>query len=97
MEYVQGQSRDQLYLIPTSLDAVLAADDEVRLLDQFVESLDVEAMGFRHARLKQPRGGRPAFHPKVLLKLYLHGYLKRIRSSRALECECSRNIELIWL
>lgn len=97
MQFVKGTPRNQLYLIPLTLDERISADHEVRLIDQFVEHLDLEAMGFRFPKGKQELGGRPAYHPGVLLKLYLYGYLNRIRSSRALERECQRNIELMWL
>jgi transposase len=83
-----------LVLIPTSLDALIYSDNEVRTIDLFVDSLDIKDFGFV---IKESTEGRPAFHPKVLLKLFIYGYLNRIRSSRALEKECNRNIELMWL
>ena len=97
MQFVQGTPRNQLYLIPLTLDERIPADHEVRLLDQFVEHLDLQSMGFRFPKGNQELGGRPAYHPSVLVKLYLYGYMNRIRSSRALERECGRNIELMWL
>jgi transposase len=94
MKFIEGQNRAQLVLIPTSLDALIDADNEVRTIDLFVDSLDIKDFGFA---VKESLEGRPAYHPKVLLKLFIYGYLNRIRSSRALEKECSRNIELMWL
>ncbi len=97
MQFLTGKPRDQLYLIPTTLDQTIGKDNEVRLIDMFVDSLDLRSMGFRFPEGKGAQGGRPTYHPSVLLKLYLYGYLNRIRSSRALERECGRNIELMWL
>lgn len=97
MQFVEGMPRDQLYLIPTTLEDTIARDNEVRFIEAFVESLDLKAMGFGFPQGSGQKGGRPAYHPSVLLKLYLYGYLNRIRSSRALERECGRNIELMWL
>jgi len=94
MKYIKGTSRNQLVLFPQSLDLSISDDNEVRLIDLFVDSLDVETMGFK---LNHVEEGRPAYHPKDLLKLYIYGYLNRIRSSRALEKECNRNIEMMWL
>ena len=94
MKFIEGQSREQLVLIPTSLDALIDENNEVRTIDLFVDGLDIKDFGFV---VKESIEGRPAYHPKVLLKLFIYGYLNRIRSSRALEKECSRNIELMWL
>ena len=94
MKFIQGQDRKQLALFPTCLDDSLDADNEVRLIDLFVDSLDLKSFGFYMDYIDN---GRPAYHPGDLLKLFLYGYLNRIRSSRALERECKRNIELIWL
>jgi len=94
MKFIEGKNRDQLVLIPTSLDALIDSNNEVRSIDLFVEGLDVKDFGFV---VKESSEGRPAYHPKVLLKLFIYGYLNRIRSSRALEKECTRNIELMWL
>ena len=76
------------------MEAAIAQDNEVRLIDMFVDSLKLEDFGFKFDFMEN---GRPAYHPSVLLKLYIYGYLNRIRSSRTLEKECSRNIELMWL
>ena len=94
MKYIKGQSRQQTYLFPVSLDGAVDPENEVRLIDVFVESLNLEAFGFK---LGFVENGRPAYHPADLLKLYIYGYLNRIRSSRQLEKECKRNIEVMWL
>ncbi len=95
MDYIEGSNRNQRVLFPESLDEFIAGDNPVRVIDAFVESLDVEALGFRHAVLNET--GRPPYHPAVLLKLYVYGYLNRIRSSRTLEREAGRNVEVMWL
>jgi len=95
MDYIEGSNRDQLLLFPQSLDEYVSDDNPVRFIDAFVESLDLETLGFRHAVLQET--GRPPYHPSVLLKLYVYGYLNRIRSSRRLEREAYRNVEVIWL
>jgi transposase len=94
MKFIEGQDRHQTCLFPISVDASIAEDNEVRLIDLFVESLDLGSLGFT---VDYVDNGRPAYHPTVLLKLYIYGYLNRIRSSRGLEKESRRNIELIWL
>ncbi len=94
MKYIKGISRNQLVLFPKSMDLSISEENEVRFIDLFVDSLDVETMGFKLDHVEE---GRPAYHPKDLLKLYIYGYLNRIRSSRALEKECNRNIEIMWL
>jgi transposase len=95
MQHVQGTSRDQLTLFPDSVDEYIAPDNPVRFLDAFIDTLDLQALGFRHALLEET--GRPPYHPADLLKLYVYGYLNRIRSSRMLEREAQRNLEAIWL
>lgn len=85
--------RTQTHLFPVSLDQSIDPDNEVRLIDLFVESLPLIKFGFRMDFIEN---GRPAYHPSDLLKLFIYGYLNRIRSSRALEKECGRNIELMW-
>jgi transposase len=95
MDYIEGDNRDQLTLFPQSLDEYISEDNPVRFIDAFVEGLDPEALGFSHSVLKET--GRPPYHPGVLLKLYVYGYLNRIRSSRLLEKEAHRNVEVIWL
>jgi transposase len=94
MKFITGQDRNQIPLFASSLEAAIAQDNEVRLIDMFVDSLKLEDFGFRFEFMEN---GRPAYHPSVILKLYIYGYMNRIRSSRTLEKECSRNIELMWL
>lgn len=95
MDYIEGSNRDQFILFPQSLDEYVSEDNPVRFIDAFVDSLDLEVLGFKHAVLKET--GRPPYHPSVLLKLYVYGYLNRIRSSRLLEKEAHRNVEVLWL
>ncbi len=94
MKYIQGQNREQTYLFPVSLNDAVDAENEVRLIDVFVDSLKLQEFGFK---VEFVENGRPAYHPGDLLKLYIYGYLNRVRSSRSLEKECKRNIEVIWL
>ena len=94
MRFIQGQNRTQTHLFPISLDESIDEDNEVRLIDIFVNSLDLSDFGFK---VDFDENGRPAYHPGDLLKLYIYGYLNRNRSSRCLEKECHRNIEVIWL
>ncbi|MBU4511748.1 IS1182 family transposase [Patescibacteria group bacterium] len=94
MKYIIGQDRNQTAIFPLSMEAAIDQDNEVRIIDLFVDSLDVEKMGFR---VDSGENGRPAYHPKDLLKLYIYGYLNRVRTSRELEKETKRNIEVIWL
>ena len=93
--HVQGQNRDQGTLFPDRLDDVIGEDNPVRVIDAFVDSLDLQALGF--LRVVSEATGRPPYHPGDLLKLYLYGYLHQVRSSRRLERECQRNIEVMWL
>ena len=93
--FVVGEARDQSTLFPTLLDDFIAEDNPVRAIEAFVEGLDLKDMGFKSV---DPHAtGRPAYHPAVLLKLYIYGYLNRIQSSRRLERETQRNVELMWL
>jgi transposase len=94
MKYIKGQNRTQITLFPISLDDAVGAENEVRLIDYFVDSLDLGEFGFK---VEHTENGRPAYHPADLLKLYIYGYLNRVRSSRCLEKECHRNIEVMWL
>ena len=95
MGYVRGEGRDQGSLFPVRLDELIPEQHLVRVIDAFVERLEMGALGFEKA---QPAAtGRPAYHPADLLKLYLYGYLSRVRSSRRLERECHRNVEVMWL
>ena len=95
MNHRSGLDRSQTLLFPEALEDYVAAENPVRFLDAFVNSLDLHALGFAKARCAPT--GRPPYDPAALLKLYLYGYLHRIRSSRQLEAECQRNLELIWL
>ncbi|MGB8326443.1 MAG: IS1182 family transposase [Steroidobacteraceae bacterium] len=93
--YVVGQDRSQSTLFPESLEDYIAADNPVRVVDVFVDELDLKDLGFQGAEPEAT--GRPAYHPGTLLKIYIYGYLNRIQSSRRLERESQRNVELIWL
>ena len=81
--YVEGQDRSQVTLFPERLDEYIAEDNPVRVVDVFVEELDLKALGFEGAEPEVT--GRPAYHPSTLLKIYIYGYLNRIQSSRRLE------------
>jgi transposase len=93
--FVEGQDRGQGTLLPEHLDDYVAEDNLVRVIDVFVGELDLASLGFQRAL--PAKTGRPAYHPAVLLKLYIYGYLNRIQSSRRLEREAQRNVELMWL
>jgi transposase len=94
MGHSEGTSRDQRLLFPDVLDDYIAADNPVRFIEAFVASLDLDTLGCRHA---QPAAtGRPSYHPGALLKLYISGYMPRIRSSRRLAQETHRNVALLW-
>ena len=95
MNHRTGLDRSQTLLLPEALEDYIARDNPVRFLDAFVSSLDLFALGFPKAIAAHT--GAPPYHPGDLLRLYLYGYLHRVRSSRALERECQRNLELIWL
>jgi transposase len=93
--YITGMSRAQSTLFPESLDEYLPEDNPVRVVDCYVDSLDLADLGFK--RSVPNHTGRPAYSPAMMLKLYIYGYLNRIQTSRRLERECQRNIELMWL
>jgi len=93
--FVEGADRTQATLLPECLDDYVAEDNPVRAIDAFVEELDLKQLGFAGADAAAT--GRPAYHPAVLLKIYIYGYLNRIGSSRRLEREAQRNVELMWL
>ena len=95
MNHRTGLDRSQTLLFPECLEDYIAAENPVRFLDAFVASLDLHALGFAKARCADT--GRPPYDPAALLKLYLYGYLHRVRSSRMLEAECHRNVEVLWL
>lgn len=95
MKHRAGLDRTQTLMFPERLEDYIAPENPVRFLDAFVGTLDLAALGFAKARPADT--GRPPYDPAVLLKLYLYGYLHRVRSSRQLEAECQRNVEVIWL
>ena len=96
--YIEGKINSKQYsLIPTCYDEMIAADNPVRVLEAFVDSLNMKELNFKNSERKKEKAGRPSYNPKDLLKLYLYGYFNGIRSSRKLERECERNIELFWL
>ena len=95
MNHRTGLDRSQTLLFPERLEDYVAAENPVRFLDAFVGSLDLHTLGFAKARCANT--GRPPYDPAALLKLYLYGYLHRVRSSRSLEAECHRNVEVLWL
>jgi len=94
MKFIQGFDRNQTALFPLTLEQSIDQDNEVRIIDLFVDSLPLSDYGFK---MEFGENGRPAYHPTDLLKLYIYGYLNKTRSSRDLEKESKRNIELIWL
>lgn len=94
-EHIQGLSRQQVVLLPELLDDYITEENPVRFVDAFVDSLDLKALGFRRAEPEET--GRPPYDPSDLLKLYVYGYLNQVRSSRKLERECQRNVEVMWL
>src|SRR5829696_9135176 len=93
--YVEGVIRSQATLFPDRLDDFVGANNPVRVVDAFVDALDLRELGF--ARAAPASTGRPGYRPAVLLKLYIYGYLNRVASSRRLEREAARNVELMWL
>ena len=93
--FVVGEDRSQSTLFPERLEEYLAEDNPVRAIDVFVDELDLAGLGF--GGVEPAATGRPAYHPATLLKIYVYGYLNRVQSSRRLERECQRNIELVWL
>ena len=95
MGFIEGQGRNQGTLFPVALDDLVPADHVCRVIDAFVDGLKMVDLGFERAVAAQT--GRPGYDPRDLLKLYLYGYLNQIRSSRRLEAECRRNVELMWL
>ena len=95
MAHVRGVNRSQSSLFPESLDDFIGPEHIVRLIDGFVSTLDLVALGF--AKAVPAKTGRPPYDPADLLKLYIYGYMSHVRSSRRLERESQRNIELLWL
>ncbi len=95
MDHISGVDREQQVLLPDVLDEYVGQENQVRFIDAFVSRLDLEVLGFAHAT--PPVAGRPPYHPGDMLRLYIYGYLHKIRSSRKLERETHRNVELLWL
>jgi len=95
MGYIEGEDRNQIILFPESIDEYVSGNNSIRIIDEYIKQLDLKRLGFKRAA--NPLMGRPPYHPKDMLKLYLYGYLNRIRSSRRLEQEAIRNLEVIWL
>jgi len=93
--FIEGENRSQSTLFPESLDEYIADDNAVRVIDAFVDKVDLATLGFKRA--EPSATGRPGYHPSMLLKMYVYGYLNRLQSSRRLERESHRNVELIWL
>src|SRR5246127_4878545 len=95
MGFIQGEDRGQATMFPVTLDELISEDHVCRVIEAFVGRLPMEALGF--VRAEPAETGRPGYDPRDLLKLYLYGYLQQIRSSRRLEAECRRNVEVMWL
>jgi transposase len=95
MKYIEGLQRDQITLLPDCIDDYIGEDNPVRVIDAFIDGIDMKDAGFRRAAPNDM--GRPSYDPRDMLKLYVYGYFNRIRSSRKLMAECSRNIELFYL
>jgi transposase len=95
MAYIRGEAREQATMFPVTLDELIPGDHMCRVIEAFVSRLDVARLGF--VRAQPAETGRPGYDPRDLLKLYLYGYLQQVRSSRRLEAECQRNVEVMWL
>ncbi len=95
MTFIKSTPRSDVLLFPEAIDDYVSDDNPVRFIEAFVDNLDLNQLGF--SRTTPARTGRPAYSPSDLLKLYIYGYINRLRSSRLLERECSRNLELLWL
>jgi transposase len=95
VHHIQGCDRNQTLLLPNSVDDYIGPDNPIRFVDAFVGQLDMQEAGF--FRVEPNETGRPGYHPADLLKLYIYGYLNRVRSSRRLEAETRRNLEVMWL
>src|SRR5512140_1894455 len=93
--FIEGEDRRQATLLPDCLEDYVSDDNPVRVIEAFIDELDLKALGFEG--VVPEATGRPSYHPAALLKIYLYGYLNRIPSSRRLERETQRNIELMWL
>jgi len=95
MGFIEGESRGQAVLFPEVIEDYITAENVVRFIDAFVEGLEMEGMGFNRTAPRET--GRPPYDPRDLLKLYIYGYLNRVRTGRSLERECQRNVEVMWL
>lgn len=95
MAFIQGEARAQGTMFPVTLEELIPQDHICRVMEAFVERMDMAALGFERAEAAET--GRPGYDPRDLLKLYLYGYLQQVRSSRRLEAECKRNVEVMWL
>ncbi|TQV74098.1 IS1182 family transposase [Aliikangiella marina] len=93
--FIQGENRSQSTLFPEALDDYISEENQIRVIDAYVDSIDLLSLGFKGVEPKDT--GRPSYHPSVMLKLYIYGYLNRLQSSRRLENETHRNVELMWL
>ena len=92
--FIEGESRSQTTLFPETLDEYIDDENPIRVIDTFVDYLDLSSLGFK---TESAQTGPPGYHPATLLKLFIYGYLNRIQSSRRLEREAGRNVELMWL
>ena len=92
--FIQGEARHQTTLFPEALDDYITEENPIRVIDAFVDSIDLLGLGFKTIPADT---GRPGYHPSMMLKLFIYGYLNRIQSSRRLERESGRNVELMWL
>ena len=93
--FIEGEDRNQSTLFPEALDDYIAEDNPVRVIDVFVDELNLAQLGI--GRVEPKDTGRPGYHPSMLLKLYVYAYLNRVQSSRRIEREARRNVELMWL
>ena len=92
--FIEGESRTKATLFPEALDEYIIEENPVRVIDVFVDELDLTTMGIN---IEPAETGRPAYHPGIMLKLFIYGYFNRVQSSRRLEREAGRNVELMWL
>ncbi len=92
--FIEGGDRTQATLFPERIDDYVAEDSPVRVVDVFIDDLSISGLGFR---TEPSDTGRPCYHPRIMLKIYVYGYLNRVQSSRRLEREAQRNVELMWL
>jgi len=95
MNFISGDARSQMILMPDCVDDYVDANNSVRVIDAYINGLDLCVLGF--SKSSPHNTGRPMYNPKDLLKLYVYGYMNKIRSSRRLEIESKRNLEVIWL